>query len=139
MGHRLSNTSLYTVFMAVTLYGFPFTREARADRGILPERVFGICFTNTAFRKAATGPISSLTRVTISSNSCSSSISISNKHIRAQDKWLYCFAWVQFCYSPAITAKSRQQSQANHPLQNSKDRFSFANEQGLTISQDTQC
>lgn len=54
----------------------------KADRGILPDLVLGSCLTNTAFRKAATGPMFCLTCFTISSKTCSSVAFISREKVQ---------------------------------------------------------
>lgn len=66
-----------------TLYGLPLTRADRVERGILPDLVLGNCLTNTAFRKAATGPMLCLTCFTISSKTWSSVAFISREKVEA--------------------------------------------------------
>ncbi|KAF5926605.1 hypothetical protein HPG69_001234 [Diceros bicornis minor] len=54
----------------------------RVERGILPDLVLGNCLTNTAFRKAATGPMVCLTCFTISSKACSSVVFIPREKVQ---------------------------------------------------------
>lgn len=59
----------------------------RAERGILPERVFGSCVTNIPFWNAATGPMLVRTRSTISSKILLSCVFIPSE----EGKILYLF------------------------------------------------
>lgn len=95
------------MYLQLTLYGFPLTSAERAERGIFPERVFGSCFTNTPFWKAATGPMSVRTCSTISSKIFFSSvfIPIEQFHIHYLF-WDFCKSLVTLLSHVLVTSVS---------------------------------